>query len=61
MREDRDRQIVNVEAVERDDSGQLLAYFLFENGKQMCVSMDKVHRHCPRSMLRLYEEGLKFK
>jgi hypothetical protein len=59
-KEDWEPQVVKVEAVERDDSGKLLAYILFKNGKQINVSMDKVYRHCPRPMLRFYEEHLRF-
>ena len=60
LKEDWEPQVVKVEAVERDESGNLLAYVLFENGEQICVSMDKVHRHCPRAMLRFYEEHFRF-
>lgn len=60
MKEDWEPQVVRVEAVERDDSGKLLAYILFKNGEQICVSMDKIHRHCSRPMLRFYEEHLRF-
>jgi hypothetical protein len=56
--EDWELQVVKVGAVERDDSGKLLAYILFKNGKQINVSMDKVYRHCLRPMLRFYEEHL---
>jgi chromobox protein 1 len=60
LKEDWEPQVVKVDAVERDESGKLLAYILFSNGEQTCVGMDKVHRHCPRSMLRFYEEHLRF-
>ncbi|KEF62070.1 uncharacterized protein A1O9_00042, partial [Exophiala aquamarina CBS 119918] len=56
MKEDWDPQGVKVEAVERGDSGKLIAYIRFKNGEQLCVGMDKVsvHRHCPRPMLRFF-------
>ena len=60
-KEDWEPSVVRVDAVEKDESGQLLAYILFKNNKKTKVSMDKVYRHCPRPMLRYYEEHLKFK
>lgn len=60
-KEDWEPFVVRVDAVEKDDAGQLLAYILFKNNKKTKVSMDKVYRHCPRPMLRFYEEHLKFK
>ncbi|KIW24423.1 uncharacterized protein PV07_10137 [Cladophialophora immunda] len=59
-REDWESLVVKVEMVERDDAGQLLAYIRFKNGKRSKVGMDMVYRHCPRPMLRFYEEHLKF-
>ncbi|KIV90315.1 hypothetical protein, variant [Exophiala mesophila] len=59
-KEDWEPFVVRVDAVERGDDGQLLAYILFKNNKKTKVSMDKVYRHCPRPMLRFYEAHLKF-
>lgn len=54
-------QIDRIDTVEKDDSGQLLAYILFKNGRKTKVGMDKVYVHCPVSMLKFYENHLKFK
>jgi chromobox protein 1 len=50
-----------VATVEKSESGQLMAYIEFRNGRKTKVSMDQVYRHCPRPMLKFYEEHLKFK
>ncbi|KIX06063.1 uncharacterized protein Z518_04037 [Rhinocladiella mackenziei CBS 650.93] len=60
-KEDWESFIVKVDTVERSESGQLMAYIDFKNGKKTKVSMDKVYRHCPRAMLKFYEGHLKFK
>ncbi|KIX95695.1 uncharacterized protein Z520_08402 [Fonsecaea multimorphosa CBS 102226] len=60
-KEDWEGLVVKVETVERDETGQLLAYISFKNGKRSKVGMDMVYRHCPRPMLKFYEEHLKFK
>jgi chromobox protein 1 len=60
-REDWEPLVVRIDTVEREESGQLLAYILFNNGKKTKVGMDKVYRHCPRPMLKFYENHLKFK
>ncbi|EXJ64190.1 hypothetical protein A1O7_00526 [Cladophialophora yegresii CBS 114405] len=55
-------QVEKVETIERDEeTKQLMAYILFKNGKRSKISMDMVYKHCPRPMLRFYEEHLKFK
>ncbi|KAJ9498828.1 hypothetical protein H2202_005504 [Exophiala xenobiotica] len=54
-------QVDKVETIERNQAGQLTAFVLFKNGKKSIVSMEKVYAHCPRPMLKFYEEHLKFK
>ncbi|KIW49494.1 hypothetical protein, variant [Exophiala xenobiotica] len=53
-------QVDKVETIERNQAGQLTAFVLFKNGKKSIVSMEKVYAHCPRPMLKFYEEHLKF-
>ncbi|EXJ95495.1 hypothetical protein A1O1_00617 [Capronia coronata CBS 617.96] len=60
-KEDWEPEVQRIDTVEKTDSGQLTAFILFTNGKKTKVSMDKVYRHCPRPMLKFYEEHLKFK
>ena len=55
-------QVDKVETIERnEDTDKLMAYILFKNGKRSKISMDMVYQHCPRPMLKFYEEHLKFK
>jgi chromobox protein 1 len=54
-------QVDRIDTVEKADSGQLLAYILFKNGRKTKIGMDKVYVHCPVSMLKFYENHLKFK
>ena len=51
-------QIAEIKTVARDDDGKLLAYIRFKNGKNVKVRMDLVYKHCPRPMLKFYEEHL---
>ena len=60
-KEDWEPLVNRIDTVEKDETGQLLAYIMFNNGKKTKVSMDKVYRHCPRPMLKFYENHLKFK
>ncbi|EXJ89546.1 hypothetical protein A1O3_02613 [Capronia epimyces CBS 606.96] len=60
-KDDWESYIQKVETVEKNEFGQLTAYILFNNGKKTRVGMDKVYRHCPRPMLKFYEDHLKFK
>jgi len=54
-------QVNKVETIERSkETNQLIAYIQFKNGKRSKISMDMVYQHCPRPMLRFYEEHLKF-
>lgn len=54
-------QVDKIETVERNEAGTLMAYILFRNGKKSKVTMDKIYQHCPRPMLKFYEDHLKFK
>ena len=60
-REDWEPDVEAIDTIERDESGQLLVYVLFKNGKKIKVSMEQVYKHCPRPMLRFYESHLHFK
>ncbi|OAL36865.1 hypothetical protein AYO20_03921 [Fonsecaea nubica] len=53
--------VAKIETVERDEAGQLLVYIKFKNGKRSKVGMKLISEHCPRAMLKFYEEHLKFK
>ncbi|KAH0843899.1 hypothetical protein AYO21_10406 [Fonsecaea monophora] len=53
--------VAKVETVERDEAGKLFAYIKFKNGKRSKVLMDLIADHCPKAMLKFYEEHLKFK
>ncbi|KEF60219.1 uncharacterized protein A1O9_05069 [Exophiala aquamarina CBS 119918] len=59
-KEDWEPLVLKIETVEKDPSGQLVAYVVFNNGKKTKVGMDKIYRHCPRPMLKFYENHLKF-
>lgn len=50
-----------VDTVEKNEAGQLVAYIKFKNGNKTKVTMDKVYQHCPKAMLKFYEDHLKFK
>jgi chromobox protein 1 len=55
-------QVNKVETIERsDETGQLMVYVQFKNGKRSKMSTDMVYKHCPRPMLKFYEEHLNFK
>ena len=52
-------EIERVDTVDRDPSTKKLhAYIIFRNGKRIKVGMEMVYKHCPRAMLKFYEEHL---
>jgi chromobox protein 1 len=52
-------EIERVDTIDRDpDTKKLNAYIMFKNGKRVKVGMEMVYNHCPRAMLRFYEEHL---
>jgi chromobox protein 1 len=52
-------EIERVDTIDRDtDKKKLNAYIIFKNGKRVKVGMEMVYKHCPRAMLRFYEEHL---
>jgi chromobox protein 1 len=52
-------EIEHVDTVDRDpDTKKLNAYIIFKNGKRIKVGMEMVYKHCPRAMLKFYEEHL---
>jgi chromobox protein 1 len=52
-------EIERVDTIDRDsDTKKLNAYIIFKNGKRVKVGMEMVYKHCPRTMLRFYEEHL---
>jgi len=59
-KEDWEPLVEKIETVEKDTTGQLVAYVVFKNGKKTKVGMDKIYRHCPRPMLNFYENHLRF-
>ncbi|KAJ9607243.1 hypothetical protein H2200_008315 [Cladophialophora chaetospira] len=55
-------EVEKVDTIERnEETDQLMAYVKFKNGKRTKITMDMVYKHCPRPMLKFYEEHLKFK
>ncbi|KAK5048309.1 hypothetical protein LTR84_005979 [Exophiala bonariae] len=42
-------QVDRIDTVEKDDSGQLLAYILFKNGRKTKIGMDKVEASLPKN------------
>ena len=57
-KQDWEPYVTKVDTVERDESGKLMVYLEFKNGKHTKVSMDMIYKHCPRPMLRFYESHL---
>jgi chromobox protein 1 len=52
-------EIERVETVDRDpDTKKLNAYIVFKNRKRIKVGMEMVYKHCPRAMLKFYEDHL---
>jgi chromobox protein 1 len=52
-------EIERVDTVDRDPATQKLnAYIIFKNGKRIKVGMEMVYKHCPKAMLKFYEEHL---
>ena len=52
-------EIERVDTVDRDPATKKLhAYIIFRNGKRIKVGMEMVYKHCPRAMLKFYEEHL---
>jgi chromobox protein 1 len=52
-------EIERVDTVDREpDTKKLNAYIIFKNGKRVKVGMEMVYKHCPRAMLRFYEQHL---
>jgi chromobox protein 1 len=52
-------EIERIDTVDREpDTKKLNAYIIFKNGKRVKVGMEMVYKHCPRAMLRFYEEHL---
>ena len=52
-------EIERVDTVDRDpDTKKLNAYIIFTNGKRVKFGMEMVYKHCPRAMLRFYEDHL---
>ena len=52
-------EIERIDTVDRDpDTKKLNAYIIFRNGKRVKVGMEMVYKHCPRAMLKFYEEHL---
>jgi chromobox protein 1 len=60
-RQDWEPDVDRIDTIERDKTGNLMVFVLFNNGKKLKVSMDQVYKHCPRPMLRFYEKHLHFK
>ena len=53
--------VSRIDTVERGDGDQLMAYVVFNNGRKTKVSMEQIYQHCPRPMLKFFEEHLRFK
>ncbi|KIV80120.1 hypothetical protein, variant [Exophiala sideris] len=53
-------EVVKIDTIERTESGGLMAFVLFKNGKRTRVSNEQIYKHCPRPMLKFYEDHLKF-
>jgi chromobox protein 1 len=52
-------EIERVDTVDRDpDTKKLNAYIIFKNGKRIKIGMEMVYKHCPRAMLKFYEDHL---
>lgn len=52
-------EIERVDTIDRDPSTKKLnAYIIFKNGKRIKVGMEMVYKHCPKAMLKFYEEHL---
>jgi len=60
-KENWESEVVKVDTIERTVSGGLMAFVLFKNGQRTKVSNEQIYKHCPRPMLRFYEDHLKFK
>lgn len=57
--QDWEKYVESITHIERNtETGQLVVFINWENGKKTKVSMDKVYQHCPRPMLRFYEKHL---
>ncbi|GAD97568.1 heterochromatin protein, putative [Paecilomyces variotii No. 5] len=57
-----EKDILKVETIMRDpDTGSLMAYLLWNNGKKSRVSIEQCYEKCPMKMLRFYEQHLVFK
>jgi chromobox protein 1 len=51
--------IEKIDTVERNhETDKLYAFIDFKNGRKTKVGMEKVYKHCPRAMLKFYEEHL---
>ncbi|KAL2002815.1 hypothetical protein VTN02DRAFT_5858 [Thermoascus thermophilus] len=57
-----EKDVEKVDTIVRDpDTGNLMAYLKWTNGKVSRVSLEKCYEACPMHMLRFYEQHLVFK
>ncbi|KAJ9319957.1 hypothetical protein DTO027B5_9067 [Paecilomyces variotii] len=57
-----EKDILKVDTIMRDpDTGSLMAYLHWNNGKKSRVSIEQCYEKCPMKMLRFYEQHLVFK
>ncbi|KAL1966967.1 hypothetical protein VTN77DRAFT_3711 [Rasamsonia byssochlamydoides] len=57
-----DREVTKVETIMRDpETGNLMVYLQWQNGKKSRVSIDQCYEKIPMKMLKFYEEHLVFK
>lgn len=57
--EDWEQHVKLVTHIEKDpETGQLVVFIEWKNGKKTKVSMAQVYQRCPRPMLKFYEQHL---
>ncbi|ETN39465.1 uncharacterized protein HMPREF1541_05689 [Cyphellophora europaea CBS 101466] len=56
---DWEKHVHAITHIEKDvNTGQLVVFINWQNGKKTKVSMNQVYAHCPRPMLKFYEQHL---
>jgi chromobox protein 1 len=57
--QDWEPSVNKVTHIEKDESsGRLVAFVDWKNGKKTKIDMDQIYQHCPRPMLKFYEQHL---